>query len=648
MIRARGGTNAPGKSVVHPVLTASPGRKKRKRDTPWFAVIAGAMVMIMFLYSATGLYAVTQFGQPIVQTPERMQPKHPQPVQQVVIQSLDDHYDEILRNIRKTFKKRYEVVRDGRHLMDGDKILQHGLLTFGSVEYTARRILEASYEKRPFVMAFSGYSVTVGRGNYFKQSFPFVVEEILKEPFQQLFGIDITVRNSAIGGVSSFPYGFCLDHFLGADPDVIAWDYSMNEPGKDSSILEAFLRQATAQLSKRPMVILVDTKAQRLQTLDEYTKRGWLKDAIAIGRKDVVLTKSTEDNIVGSKEIPTPDEDLPEGFQNWNKFGAPKQCPGQSSWHPKMQEHAMMGWIIAMYFVEAMEKAVKMKQDLMIDGSRPPPLSKAMPKLGKPISNGLPQNDPEVTDMLYGHPSKDEWIMKQVSCRTSFLPATDKTKTLSSVVVSGLVHSDLDIMSDRTDQHYKDGWVLDLSKVERYTKKKVESCGGLGYIDRKDAIYGIPESGTIRLWLPFEGPSHDHHDHDGADTNAKHWFDDFVVCEANDKRDEHSCKWNRDAEFVVGGVTVDSDKIHEFKRAAEYLKRPVCVNVGVPEGAVLTPLGEVRTTDGGDLTNAEKARFGPFQDDVLGMVVDVTVKPDSGVTRKKGACNLAHVVWEQH
>jgi hypothetical protein len=322
MIRARGGTNAPGKSVVHPVLTASPGRKKRKRDTPWFAVIAGAMVMIMFLYSATGLYAVTQFGQPIVQTPERMQPKHPQPVQQVVIQSLDDHYDEILRNIRKTFKKRYEVVRDGRHLMDGDKILQHGLLTFGSVEYTARRILEASYEKRPFVMAFSGYSVTVGRGNYFKQSFPFVVEEILKEPFQQLFGIDITVRNSAIGGVSSFPYGFCLDHFLGADPDVIAWDYSMNEPGKDSSILEAFLRQATAQLSKRPMVILVDTKAQRLQTLDEYTKRGWLKDAIAIGRKDVVLTKSTEDNIVGSKEIPTPDEDLPEGFQNWNKFGA--------------------------------------------------------------------------------------------------------------------------------------------------------------------------------------------------------------------------------------------------------------------------------------------------------------------------------------
>eukprot|EP00536_Pseudo-nitzschia_multiseries_P011318 jgi/Psemu1/205495/e_gw1.378.64.1 len=544
--------------------------------------------------------------------------------------------NEILDEVRQEFNDRYKVT--GK--INGKKLLEKGLHSFGSIDNTALRILDASRANRPFVMAFSGYSITVGRGNFYNQSFPFVAGDILKKPMRELFDIPLVVRNAAIGGIPSFPYGFCLDHFLGSDPDVISWDYSMNEKAKDASVLEAFLRQATKQLPKRPMVIMMDTNANRMRTLDEYTHEGWLKDAIAVANKDILKGM----NIFGGDE-----DALPAGFQKWDEFGAPQRCPGRGSWHPKKQEHAMMGWMIAMHFIEAMERAIELSQ-----GRNHGALSLDMPKIGDPLSKSLPVNDPEVTELLFGHrdETNDEYEIKDLSCRTSFLPATDHEKTLTSVVVSGLAEQDLDIMIDRTDDHYKEGWVLDVSKVERDTKRKVERCGGLGYVDMKIAMYGVPDSGKLRLWLPFEGPLHDHahHEHGGnddIDTNAKHWFDDVIICEANDKRDDKACQLNRDLEIVVGGVPVASENLNMLMDAAEYLKRPTCVNVGVPKAAKVTTLSDLRTVEGQPLSEDEKKRFGrSYGDDAFGLVVDVTAK--SRVTRANGACCLSHIVWEQH
>lgn len=39
------------------------------------------------------------------------------------------------------------------------------------------------------------------------------------------------VRNAAIGGIPSFPFGLCLKNELGSNADVVSWDFSMNEPG---------------------------------------------------------------------------------------------------------------------------------------------------------------------------------------------------------------------------------------------------------------------------------------------------------------------------------------------------------------------------------------------------------------------------------
>jgi len=645
MIRARANNNATANNSFGAAMKRSnPSNKRRDvkggNGPTVLLLIFGSMVVIMVVYCVAGFYAVLQIDSPN-KISLFISPK-------VQAKMRDQASRKLLSEIRSKFNERYTVKdTEGREILDGPGLLQNGLHSFGSIEITARRILEASKAKRPFVMAFSGYSITVGRGNFYNQSFPFVAGGVLEEPMKRVFDIPLVVRNAAIGGIPSFPYGFCLDHFLGTDPDVISWDYSMNEGGKDSSVLEAFVRQATAQLPRRPMVIMVDTNKQRMKTLGEYTRRGWLGDAIAIGKKDIL----NEQQIFGGKSNPKSEKDLPPGFRDWNEFGAPKNCPGRGSWHPKKQEHAMMGWMIAMHFIEAMEKAIELREEEATAGSdiqQNQELLNEIPQYRKPISSNTHRNDPEVTELLFGHHNNndEEYIMKQLSCRTSFLPATDHTKTLPSVIVSGLAEGDLDIMVDRTDKHYQEGWVLDVSKVERDTKRKVEKCGGLGYVDMKIALYGIPESGKLRLWLPFEGPSHDHHEHDGADVNARHWFDDFVLCEANDKRDDKACKLDRDLELIVGGVEVAADNVHPLKGAAEYLKRPTCVNVGVPSDAVVTPLRDLRTLEGRILSQKEKAKFGAYGDEALGMVVDIT--PKSSVTRANGACCLSHIVWEQH
>jgi len=169
--------------------------------------------------------------------------------------------------VRAEFYERY----GGREA--ATEMLKRGVQTFGKVRNTAVRMLEAAAAGEPFVLSFAGYSVTVGRGNHLHQSYPFVIERVLKPVLQQALGLDITVRNAAIGGIPSYPYGFCFEHFLGLDSDVISWDYSMNE-GKGAAVLESYIRQSQSQLPHKPMLILLDTNQQRCNLVKDYANSG--------------------------------------------------------------------------------------------------------------------------------------------------------------------------------------------------------------------------------------------------------------------------------------------------------------------------------------------------------------------------------------
>ena len=537
--------------------------------------------------------------------------------------------------IRQEFYRRYGGEADATAM------LERGLHAYGSVEATAKRILRSAANNVPFVLSFAGYSVTVGRGNHYSQSYPFVLGRVLEPLIQNTFQVGVTVRNSAIGGIPSYPYGFCFEHFLGADSDIISWDFSMNE-GRGAAVLESYLRQSQHQLPHKPMVILLDMNKQRCPLLEQYATQGLIADAMCVGMaKDAVADVSMLD---------LPDDQKAPGFREWQEFGAPKACPGRGNWHPKRMEHELIGWMMAMYFVQAVEKAESlMKADAnwktTYQGH-----SEQRVEFPKPMSK-LPANNEHVTDLLFGHANGDVYTMKDLSCRTNFLPATDEDKVLPSIVVSGLSPGITaeNILEERSDDAYKAGWVLDVSSVERGTKIKVEkpACGGLGYVDLKTALYGVPASGTLRLWLPMEGGGHDDHDH-ADDMAAKHWFDELVICEANEKRGDNACHLDQDLEYTVGGVPVTDPSM--VVGAAEYLKRKTCVHVGVPETAIITKLGDVQSADGAPVTAEVKRRLAgnerQLPDDHVGLVVDVKAKPN--VSRKDGACCLSHIVWEQH
>ena len=132
------------------------------------------------------------------------------------------HFHDEVSRLKKQFASHYGGENAARHL------IHSGVTTFlpsahtnhpnnfdsydmqsipAGLKYTAYRIISARLQNRQFKMAFGGYSVTVGRGNYFNQSYPFVMEKLLTKPME-LLGIELNVRNAAIGGVPSFPYGW--------------------------------------------------------------------------------------------------------------------------------------------------------------------------------------------------------------------------------------------------------------------------------------------------------------------------------------------------------------------------------------------------------------------------------------------------------
>jgi hypothetical protein len=141
------------------------------------------------------------------------------------------------------------------------------------------------------------------------------------------------------------------------------------------------------------------------------------------------------------------------------------------------------------------------------------------------------------------------------------------------------------------------------------------------------------------LWLPLEATAlHDGHDHTDDD-DARHWFDEIIICEANEKRPVQACQLDRDVAFTVGGIAVARPTM--IHGAAEYLKRPTCVHVGVPPGARITRRGDLDLT-----TMTASSSLHQWPKHHVGLTVQITAQ--GPVTRANGACCISHVVWEQH
>jgi len=480
------------------------------------------------------------------------------------------------------------------------------------MKHTANRILSARQQNRSFKIAFGGYSVTVGRGNYFNQSYPFVLERLLSKPMEKL-GIKLDVRNAAIGGVPSFPYGWCFDSFLGDDVDVISWDYSMNEAGGVADGLEAYIRQGLS-MKRQPMLIVKDTSTsiaqERYDLLQQYVDKGFLKDPIELSMEDTINTF-----------LNVKDDYMPAGFREWKKFGALPGAPGQSSHHPGVKEHELYGWLLTMHFVAVLElvayfishESDKLMKGLLIDEQKLLP----EPTHGRNI---IPL---DAFSLFYGQPTSDQmsspWKMNQIHCRTSFDPILKNN--LRDIIVSGVTAEDVDIMLPKGAQLYNKGWVLDLGDGEKKAKKKLERYGNLGYIDSKKAFYGIKASGPLEMFLPCIDS--DDIEIQSLSVFATECFKNIVVCEVNDKHTKGTeCNLNNDLSFVVGGMT-SQDVKPVNATGAFYWGRNICIRVGIPSESLLS-----------------KSKG------LVGLSFAISVATTSVMIRS-GPCSISHVIWEQ-
>jgi len=529
------------------------------------------------------------------------------------------------------------------------------------VHSTACRFHSARREDRPFYLAFGGYSVTAGRGNLYQQSFPFQLERILQTAVKMV-GITsgLKVVNAAIGGSPAFPYGWCMKNFWDVSPDVVSWDYSMNEAGSVPEGLEAYIRQIIATYPNNvPKLIVKDTylAAPRRELVGKYLP--WLHDPVVLHTGPAI-----------KPFMERPDAHNPIGFQDWRKFGAPEGAPGQALHHPALKEHELMGWMLAMHFLTALEYLESYK-DTDKEIQCPEATKGGVTDLPPPVTG---HNISYYDRTLFGYPTgvegSETWKMNPLHCRTTFQPIL--SGDLSELVVSGTTAEDVDVTLPKSQMYYNDGWTYDLSEEERNANIKLSLYeNSLGFIDSKEAYYGIYESPMMQLLLPYL-PTDDRELTTAAAAAgpqvgqlASSWFESVVICQVHEKRDATACNMGSDLEYVVGGVNVTSHQMLK-DTGTLYLGKPICSKIPVPSTATLTSHNTLlaSSSSSSSTINSQSTTSDPPQQeqqepqsqseepqlllekDQVGLLMTIRVN-NPHISRIHQACSVSHIVWEQ-
>ena len=489
------------------------------------------------------------------------------------------------------------------------------------IRYTAWRILEAKRNKRPFTISFAGGSAVTGRGNYFADSFPNVMAQILVEPLSKI-GVKVEVRNAAVADIGTFPYGWCLNNFLGQDADVVSWDPEMVNMGDTIYSFEAYLRNAIT-LSHSPMFIAREYafSESRRSLLQKYVDVGAMSDTLVVNLESAMtLFKDFDDSI------------MPEGLKDWNSFSAPAGSPGKTRSNLSEKQHELMGNVLGMYFLAASELVVAELNGLLPKGSfaigpsskpdfkhyyLPPPQSPEDPY------DHVSQN----TTVMFGVPATADlrWYMNDVHCMTTFDPIV--YGSLQDNVISGSDAEDMDLMLPKGPMIYNKNWIMDLGTV---TKNLVRTMlkFDLGFQDSRKAYFGVEPSGNLTIFIPYNS---DRSVTKEKKEDPREAIKSVIVCEANERS---SCKIDEDMSFLLGGFPTTPRIIDA--NGASYSGRKLCVSFDIPDSTKWSPR---RAKKSGNLLRKNEEQ--------LGIELSISVA-NNRIMWKNGPCSISHVIWEQY
>ena len=488
--------------------------------------------------------------------------------------------------------------------------------------YTAKRIKDAHANGKSFKISFAGASAVTGRGNYFDQSFPSIVASNLIEPFKKI-GIELEVRNAAIAGIGSFPFGWCMKNYLGRDVDIVSWDPEMTNRGDTNAAFEAYLRNAIT-MDHSPMILIREyayTEPRR-KLLQKYVDLGAIGDPIVINIEAAVAPfKDLDESIT------------PADYKDWLNFGAPDGAPGMTRTNLSLQQHQLMGDLLTMHFLAA--AALAARKDLPNEIFNIGPSSKSNFKhylLPEPQSSDLEYDSASRNNtLMFGSPvpADQHWYMNELYCKTSFDPVI--TGELSEIIVSGTDAEDINLLLPKGPMLYNRNWVMDYGPIAKNLANSVMQYN-LGYMDRRKGYFGAQPSGKLSMFIPYEFGSYIKRKKELDEKAPNEVFKTIVICEVNERAE---CKMENDVSFVLGGIPVNATTVQA--NGASYNGKKLCVSLNIPKEA--TWAKRMKPNEKGGLlrhtTTEEK-----------GLSLHMTVT-NNLLFWKNGPCSISHVIWEQ-
>lgn len=428
---------------------------------------------------------------------------------------------------------------------------------------------------------------------------------------------------------------------------------------------------------------------ERRNLLQKYVNTGALVDPIVI------------DIDAASKPFLDLHSDIiPPGFTDWEQFGSPDGAPFRSMRTSlSLRQHELIGWILAIHFVSAAELAAVDLVGLGVVGGRddgnlwkkhrlPPPQSLGLELDGNSkassMMHGVLSTEVGEEEPISGEAGSVEghWYMNPIHCRTSFEPTVGGR--LEDSIISGTYAQKMDPLFPKGPMMYNHGWVLDLGPEATRIERMLQQYK-LGYVYSTVAYYGIPPSGGLKLFLPYEenesvptyileeaedtnnvgGGKRRNKAKDGTPIPEYVQFENIVVCGANEHWGDKQCNMETDVDFIVGGEM--ATEVHYIDATGVSDGKRICVTMSVPNNATHTTKElmmkeantqeqergkTMKTEDGKSIryqSPANETGGGQLEmsstTGTFGLSLHILVK--GKVFWNDGPCSISHVVWEQ-
>jgi hypothetical protein len=333
------------------------------------------------------------------------------------------------------------------------------------------KIAQVVANKKTFVAAFTGSSITDAGDCAYNQSYAFVFGEMIR-PITQALGVDIEVRNVAQGNNPIVPYDLCVESLVGDDVDFVSWEQQLNCP--NSVCVEVFVRNVLSIPSK-PLVGILEPGVN----YNGANKLGRIVGRL-IGAKAELLEHYSEFGmhmISGSTSFLGKDGATDSKLSISHLISEGKQF-GNAGWHPGPYGHKLLAYYLAYNHGKMWVQAAEILHQRSIQNQE---LSQIFE------IKDTPDDFFGSVDFFTFSPSSK---LSKTYCSTVYEPRYNPNFQMANLLVDTQI---VDLRSDLLDHDPVSGkWVLQV-----HPQLTGNGNSARGSLNRKYAYLGNKDSGSI-------------------------------------------------------------------------------------------------------------------------------------------------------